>query len=788
MSQYTLACARTLRRDALLSIALLTLGFSVLTLAVAAQSAHAASDETVGDTFPASLTPTGEFAESGTGETPSISADGRYVAFLSAAENLGEEGPPGVREAYVKDLHTGALELVSRASGVAGEPASEPVEDLVIAGDGRYAIFASTAPNLREGIIAEAGLHVYRRDLQTGETALVDRVSGVKGAIVTREASAEAISADGRYVVFSADVEDLEDPTGAHTVTGGYTLYVRDMQTATTTTVGRASGAGGAIADEPSIASSISPDGRYVAFESAATNLVPGMTANTVSQVYLRDRQTDTTTLVSKTAPSGGAPAGEPGNASSEGGTLIGTDGCEVAFDSEASNLYRFEEQPVATPEVYLTDLCATPLHTTLVSRADGETGAPAGEGNTTTPRLFGASADGRYILFSALASLLGETSNHPTHLYLRDLETGHTTLVDRASGPAGEAANSNPKGGAIAANDCRVVFATDATNLSAPEPPNAQRETYVRQLAACNEEPTVAPTSLAFGTQALDTIGAGQQVTVTAGSEALSITRVQPTGADAADFILTEDECTGETLQPDGQCTLFVRFAPAAAGPRSASLVVHAAGEARLEIALSGEGGQLPAGSPGEGGKEGAAGAPGEGGKTGAPGEPGKAGARGPRGPRGARGTKGATGARGGKGATGARGGKGAQGARGRAGRDAKAACRLTKSRRKLICLVTLVGRNAANSTRAKLTKNGHTYARGSLGGLYLTRTIRRGSYTLRLAVDGDTWAIPVRLSPRPTGRAPGARPVLSSRSSVSAIDPRLRSWRYANGDQAVS
>jgi hypothetical protein len=682
MSQYTLACARTLRRNARLTIALATLGFAALTLAVLTQTARAASDETVGDTFPVSLTSTGEFAESGTGETPSISDDGRYVAFLSAAENLGDEGPPGVKEAYVKDLHTGALMLVSRVNGVDGEPASEPVEDLAISGDGRYAIFASTAPDLREGIAAEEGLHVYRRDLQTGETALVDRVSGIKGAIVTREASAEAISDDGRYVAFSADVEDLEDPTGTHAVTGGYTLYVRDMQTGTTTAVGRASGASGAIANEPSIASSISPDGRYVAFESAATNLVPGMTANAVSQIYLRDLQTDTTTLVSKTAPSDTAPAGEPADASSEGGTLIGADGCEVAFDSEASNLYRFEGKPVSTPEVYLTDLCSTPLHTTLISRAAGETGAPAGEGNATTPRLFGASDDGRYILFSALASLLGEASNHPTHLYLRDLDTSHTTLVDRASGSGGEAANSNPKGSALAANGCRVVFATDATNLSAPEPPNGQRETYVRQLAECNEEPTVAPTDLAFGTQALDTIGVGQRVTVTAGSEALSIARVQPAGADAADFIVTEDECSGETLQPGGQCTLFVRFAPSAAGPRSASLLVHAADTAGLEVALIGEGGQLPSGAPGEPGKEGTSGTQGEPGKAGAPGAAGRAGAPGPRGSRGA---KGATGAHGSKGVRGACGGKGARGARGPAGRDAKATCHLTRHHRKV-------------------------------------------------------------------------------------------------------
>ena len=546
MSQYKLACSKPLARNAIdakafapkviVRNAILLTALLMLVPALLTQSARAAGEETIGDTLPASLTPSGEFAEPGTGEATSISDDGRYVAFLSAAENLGEGGPGGVKEAYVKDLEIGKLELVSRADGASGEPANESVETVILAGDGRYAIFASAATNLIAGPPVE-GLHVYRRDLQTGETTLVDRVSGSEGAIVTREATADAVSADGRYVVFSADVEDLEDPAGPHTVTGGYTLYVRDLQTGVTTTVGRASGTSGAIANEPSIASSISPDGRYIAFESAATNLVPGMSANTVSQVYLRDAQTDTTTLISKTAPSEAAPAGEPGNASSEGGKLVGANGCEVAFDSEASNLYSFEGQPLATPQVYLTNLCTTPLQTTLVSRADGAAGAPAAVGNSANPRVSGASADGRYILFNALGSLLGEDTNTSRHLYLRDLQTGETTLVDRATGPAGEEANSNPEGSAISANGCRVAFATDATNLREPAPANDQREIYVRQLASClppAEEEHSRGSEATHGSEAAGEIAAAGDAQPSSGGQS-GVTVIGATASPAA-------------------------------------------------------------------------------------------------------------------------------------------------------------------------------------------------------------------------------------------------------------
>jgi hypothetical protein len=483
MSQPKLACASLRSRNVVLAITL-----PVLFMALLATSVRAASDETTYDTFPVSLSPSGELADMGTGESVSISDDGRYVAFRSSATNLGENASAGLNEAYVKDLDTGALALVSRADGPTGEPASEHgIEDLSISGDGRYVIFSTRATNLVPGLPAEGGLHVYRRDLQTGTTALVDRVNGAAGAIVTSEAFAEAISSDGRYVVFSANVEDLEDPAGAHATTGGYTLYVRDMQAGSTTAVGRASGAAGVIADEPSIANSISPDGRYVAFESAARNLVPGMGTNRDSQIYLRDLQTDTTILVSKAAPSEAAPTGEPANESSEIATLVGTDGCQVAFESEASNLYSFDEEPLSTPEIYVADLCSAPARVTLVSRADGENGTPAGMGGAQIPIPTGASADGRYILFSATAKLTGEAKPETgRRLYLRDLGTGHTTVVDRANGVDGALAQANPDGSAISTNGCRVVFATQATNLSALEAPGDPTEIYARQLGSC--------------------------------------------------------------------------------------------------------------------------------------------------------------------------------------------------------------------------------------------------------------------------------------------------------------
>ena len=196
----------------------------------------------------------------------------------------------------------------------------------------------------------------------------MDRVTGAHGAILSRNAIAEAISDDGRYVVFAADAGDLEDPAGAHTKTSIETVYVRDMDTGTTTAVSRANGPMGEIANEESQAYSISPDGRYVPFVSRATNLVPGMESNIYPQIYLRDLQTGTTTLVSQ------AQNGEAGERRSENPMLVGDDGCEVEFSSEAGNLLEFvtiggEEIEISGAQIYLRDLCSTPASTTLISQ-----------------------------------------------------------------------------------------------------------------------------------------------------------------------------------------------------------------------------------------------------------------------------------------------------------------------------------------------------------------------------------------------------------------------------------
>ena len=482
MPQTSSLCARTCG-PAILAVSLL----ACLLLAPRVEAAS----ETPGDTFAVSLATAGAFAETGTAPPVSISADGRYVAFVSSSPNLSPEAPAGDAEVYVKDLTTGAVRLVSRASGETGAPAApvpigehaaRQIEAAEISGDGRYVVFASSAHNLVPGLPLASEVneelffdHVYRRDLQSGETVLIDRADGAAGAIAPAQARLSSISEDGRRVVFGSRTEDLEDPNGAH-AEGNETSYMRDPQAGTTAAVGRASDAAGetgALAAEGSFEGKLTPDGRYVVFSSSSANLSPE--ANGFFQVYRRDLQSGDTVLVSRANPTLGAPLGEPSDGEAFEPAFLGGDGCRVAFTAlEAPDLFAAGKAPVSA--TYLRDLCSNPPRTTLLSV--DEEGHPFEE---AVPA--GADRGGAEVLLKAAAA--GAAS----HLYLHDLATGATTLLDRAGG-AGAPGNQGIELGALAAGGCRAVFTSAATNLSADAPPaggsSQQLQVYARQLAPC--------------------------------------------------------------------------------------------------------------------------------------------------------------------------------------------------------------------------------------------------------------------------------------------------------------
>ena len=298
------------------------------------------------------------------------------------------------------------------------------------------------------------------------DTRLASRASGAGGA-KGNGSSHGSLSGNGRHVVFASVASNL-DPADSDSEAD---VFVRNLRTNRTTLVSRAGGADGPKGAGPSGGGSLSGDGRYVAFQSSAANLDPADTDQT-SDVFVRDLDTGKTTLVSRAGGAGGPKGAGP----SSGGSLSG-DGRYVAFQSSAANL-----DPADTDhnsDVFLRDLQTDQL--TLVSRADGTGGAKANL-ESSFPVL---SADGRHVAFTSRASNLDPADpDTRSDVYVRDLQTGDTTLVSRADGAGGKKANRDATidGVALSADGRYVAFSSRASNLD-PADPDTVEDVFVRDL-----------------------------------------------------------------------------------------------------------------------------------------------------------------------------------------------------------------------------------------------------------------------------------------------------------------
>jgi TolB protein len=382
-----------------------------------------------------------------------ISADGRYIAFASDADNLSEADNDAFSNVFVRDTRVGETTLVSRRSAGEGGAGADAVSfNASISADGRYVAFASDADNLSaKDSDAALGVDVFVRDLEASTTTLASRQSAGQGGAGGDEFSNfPSISADGRYVTFVSDADNLSTADVEEVVD----VFVRDLQSNTTTLVSRQSGPGGAGADDVSSFPAISPDGRYVAFQSSADNLSTA-DDNAVRNIYVRDTQSSTTTLISRQSGLGGAGAD---GASSE--AAISADGRYVAFQSDADNLSAVDDNRFTN--LFVRDLQAST--TTLASRQSaGQGGAPA-NGTSGFPAI---SADGRYVAFQSDADNLSGGDVVVRDVFVRDLDANETSLISRQSANAGGAGGDGSSFlAAISADGRYVAFDSGADNL----------------------------------------------------------------------------------------------------------------------------------------------------------------------------------------------------------------------------------------------------------------------------------------------------------------------------------
>ncbi len=384
----------------------------------------------------------------------SISADGRFVAFVSNASNLVAGDTNGGGDVFVLEVATGAIDRVSVST--AGAQANQPCAGQSISGDGRYVVFTSPATNLVAGDV-NGKTDVFLRDRQNATTTIVSVAAG--GVQANADCDSPCISPDGRFVAFRSVASNLV----AGDTNGVSDVFVRDLQA---NTIQRASLAtGGSEANGGSYAPAITPDGRYVAFTSDATNLAAGDT-NFARDVFVHDFQTNATVRASLSAT-----GQQPNNGCYEP-IGISADGRFALFHSGASNLVAGDTN--GTEDVFVRDLQAG----TTEIESVGQGSTPSNNASYSCA----ISPDARYVLLASYASnLVAGDTNGFMDVFVRDRQSGTTARASIATnGAQGDQATTFTA--AISADGNRVVFASSATTLF-PGDGNGVMDVFLRDF-----------------------------------------------------------------------------------------------------------------------------------------------------------------------------------------------------------------------------------------------------------------------------------------------------------------
>jgi Ca2+-binding RTX toxin-like protein len=365
---------------------------------------------------------------------PSISAEGRFVAFDSDASNIVPGDTNSNRDIFVRDRLTNTTTRVSVDS--AGNQANSNSFGASISADGRFVAFESLASNIVPGD-TNSNRDIFVRDTLTNTTT---RVSVDSAGNQANDASDRvSISADGRFVAFTSGASNIVPGD----TNGDPDIFVRDTLTNTTTRVSVNSAGNQGNVRSLFNAPSISADGRFVAFESRASNIVPGDT-NDGLDIFVRDRLTNTTTRVSLDS------AGNQGNSSSESPS-ISADGRFVAFTSGASNIVPGDTN--SRRDIFVRDRLTNTTTRVSVDSAGNQRNI-----ESYSPSI---SADGRFVAFTSGASNF-DLGTDTSDIFVRDTLTNTTTNVSVDS--AGNRGDGDSP--SISADGRFVAFESNSSNL----------------------------------------------------------------------------------------------------------------------------------------------------------------------------------------------------------------------------------------------------------------------------------------------------------------------------------
>ncbi|WP_419596957.1 TolB family protein [Thiolapillus sp.] len=388
-------------------------------------------------------------------DSPSLSADGKLLVFDSLAPNLVAGDHNRASDIFLRNVETGSLSRISR--GMNGLEANGGSDRPVISADGRFVAFRSSASNLvPDDNNNDTDLFLY--DVTAGT---ISRINVDSNGDETQGCYCytTAISQDGRFIAFVSDAADLV--TGDNN--GVMDVFLHDTQTGVTRRVSVDSHGNEANAYSGSPA--ISADGRYVAFASDATNLVPDDTEGH-TDIFVHDTQTSTTVRVSVDG------TGKGGNGNSHSASLS-AHGRYITFDSNASNLVSGDGN--GNSDIFLRDLH---LNTTVLVSKD-VSGHSVG-GSSFNPSI---SADGKFIAFESTSRLITADTNDNRDIYLYDVENNINSLVSIDNN--GHPSNGDSHNASLSADGKHTAFVSVADNLDLLVPDtNVMYDIFVRDRA----------------------------------------------------------------------------------------------------------------------------------------------------------------------------------------------------------------------------------------------------------------------------------------------------------------
>ncbi|HVO25368.1 MAG TPA: hypothetical protein VMW56_17245 [Candidatus Margulisiibacteriota bacterium] len=378
--------------------------------------------------------------------TPTLTVTRTATRTLTRAPTLTNTPTPTNTPTATRTLPPGSVELLSVS--IRGQSGNGPSAGPAANADGCRVAFFSDATDLVRGdrnVVRD----VFLRDRCAGVTTLVsvNSAGAQANAASHAQGGAPAVTAGGHSVAFYSEATNLvPDDTN-----GDADVFVRDLDTEITERVSVSSS--GVQGNGPSLYPSISADGRFVAFQSQASNLVPGDT-NGTTDIFVRDRRSGTTERACNGTQGNGASVTPSINAD------LGfvTDGRFVAFASAASNFVLNDTN--GRIDIFVCDRQTSAIHRVSVSSAGQQ-----GNGDSILPSI---SADGRIVAFkSAANNLVSNDRNDTFDVFVHDEEGGSTT--ERLSvSPAGGNADDASFPPSLSAVGRYVTFGSAATNLVA--------------------------------------------------------------------------------------------------------------------------------------------------------------------------------------------------------------------------------------------------------------------------------------------------------------------------------